>query len=321
MVAETCIYSFMFATLTTYTATETVVHDETWFGKAVNCSGSGRGQMTSPTPGSTLASSASATFRWSPGEGATGYWLDIGKSLGDASLFGAEITGTQATIYSFPCDNSLIYVRLWTRNADGYFPPFDYTYRAPLSTCALSPVSSMLSPTTGSVLTTTAPKFLWTYGLGAIGVWLDVGTAPGQGDIFASFLTGSEREVFGLPCDGRPIYVRLWTRTLAAYLRPIDYTYTATTNCASEPRAKLLNIVPPIGSSVTLQWSAGLNAQDYWLDVGTQRGLGDIKAIHTPATSALIDNLPAATSPIHVRLWTRRNHVWLPPIDYQFGRP
>jgi hypothetical protein len=321
IVVANCFYSFMFASLTSYTAAGNTLGDETWFGRPINCSNNSRGQMISPTPGSTLASSVSATFTWSLGEGATGYWLDVGTSPGGASLFGAEVTGTQATVYGLPCDNSTVYVRLWTRDADGYFPPFDYSYTAPFGTCAPSPVASMLSPAVGSVLTTTAPKFLWTAGPGAIGVWLDVGTAQGKGDIFASFLSGSEREVFGLPCDGSRIHVRLWTRTISGYLRPVDYTYTATTNCATEPRAKLLNAVPPTGASVVLQWSPGINAQDYWLDVGTKRGIGDILATHTPNTQAGVINLPTGVNPIHVRLWTRRNGVWLPPIDYEFGRP
>ena len=58
--------------------------------------------------------------------------------------------------------------------------------------------------------------------------WLDVGNTVGMGDIFASPLSATSQTVYGIPTDGRTIYIRLWTRKSGVWQTPpFDYAYQA----------------------------------------------------------------------------------------------
>src|SRR4029077_18861085 len=46
--------------------------------------------MMSPPPGSALAG-ASVMFTWSPGNGASAYWLEVGTSVGSHSFYGQNV--------------------------------------------------------------------------------------------------------------------------------------------------------------------------------------------------------------------------------------
>ncbi len=84
-------------------------------------------QITSPAPNSVLASST-VTFSWTAPPGATGYWLDVGTSLGSGALYGAsQGTATSHTVSGIPAGT--IWVRLWTRFGAMAVPrDFQYTH-------------------------------------------------------------------------------------------------------------------------------------------------------------------------------------------------
>jgi len=85
--------------------------------------------MQSPTPGSTLSGN-SATFTWSNGNGtATGYWLDVGSSLGGNQYYQSGNLGTQltTTVNTLPADGSQIYVTLYSL-VGGTWYNNQYTY-------------------------------------------------------------------------------------------------------------------------------------------------------------------------------------------------
>jgi serine protease len=84
----------------------------------------------------------------------------------------------------------------------------------------------MTSPAPGSTLPGSSVTFAWTAGSGVTEYWLHVGSTPGGSDLYnrtqGSTLSGT---VTGLPTDGRPLYVRLWS--LIGAWQWIDYVYTA----------------------------------------------------------------------------------------------
>jgi hypothetical protein len=68
------------------------------------------------------------------------------------------------------------------------------------------------SPPPGSGLAQAAVTFTWGPGVGASRYWLSVGTTPGGTQLYHEDQgLALSREVTGLPTDGRPIHVRLWT--------------------------------------------------------------------------------------------------------------
>ena len=91
----------------------------------------------------------------------------------------------------------------------------------------------MSSPAPGSVLGGSSVTFTWSAGAGATAYWLDVstvqGVAQGLGNIFAQNIgLATSKTVTGLPVNGAPVYVRLWTMLNSGW-QSNDYTYTAST--------------------------------------------------------------------------------------------
>ncbi|MBM3756837.1 MAG: hypothetical protein FJW38_22995 [Acidobacteria bacterium] len=158
-------------------------------------------------------------------------------------------------------------------------------------------------------------------GDGADYYWLDVGGAQGVGNVFAGIVNGTSKQVHLASCPNTEVWVRLWTFRQGAWLSPFDYSFKC---IGPDNRAKLTSPSHVHGqtlgaSTVTFAWSPGNGAHDYWLDVGTARGQGNIFGGVVATTSRQITNIP--TGAIWVRLWTRIAGVWQPPIDYQFTRP
>ena len=190
-------------------------------------SGCTSAQVTAPTPGSVLAAT-STTFTWSAATGADQYWLDVGNSIAVGDISAGAFTTTSALVNGIPCDGRTIHVQLYTHRSGVWLSPLRYTYSAP-SGCASA---GMASPTPGTVLTATTVTFAWNAASGADQYWVDVGNAVASGDISATALTGASKVVGGLPCDGRTIYVQLYTHRGGAWLSPQRYTYTAKATCA-----------------------------------------------------------------------------------------
>ena len=185
---------------------------------------SGKGAMTSPTPGTTL-SGAVVTFTWSAGT-ATQYHLYAGTTgVGSSNVFSLN-TGTALTqlVGNLPTDGSTVYVRLWSL-VNGVWEFNDYTYTA----AAASGKAAMTSPVAGSVLPGASVTFTWDAGT-ATQYHLYVGTTgAGSSNIF-SFNTGTAltQLVGGIPTNGSTVYVRLWS-LVGGVWQFNDYTYTAAT--------------------------------------------------------------------------------------------
>ncbi len=176
----------------------------------------------------------------------------------------------------------------------------------------------LVAPTPGSTLSSGgSATFSWTATTGADGYWLDVGPTVGSGTFAAGFVNGLSKAVTGLPQDGSPVYVRLWTRIAGVWQTPIDYTFTAASSAAA------VMVTPAPGSSLsggsaTFNWTAATGADGYWLDVGPSRGSGTFSAGLVNGLSKAVTGLPQNGSTIYVRLWTRIAGVWQTPIDYSY---
>ena len=191
------------------------------------------------------------------------------------------------------------------------------------TTAAVSVDAALIVPTPGSTLAGSAVTFSWTAGTGTTNYWLDVGTAAGQGNIFASgSITGLSSAVTTLPGDGKTVYVQLWSYKGGVWQSPVKYTYTAG---AVESRAVLVSPTPGstlAGTTTTFSWKAAIGATSatrYWLDVGTAAGQGNISA-----SGALTDlvftssGIPANGTTLHAQVWTFQDGVWLAPLRYTY---
>jgi len=133
--------------------------------------------ITSSAAGSTLTGST-AFFSWTAGAGATAYWLDVGTQPFVGNITAGNVgTATSKLVAGLPVDGSTVYATLYSF-INGVWQGNSYTYTA------LDARAVLTSPL-GSTLHGSSATFTWTTGAGVAAYWLDVGTAPGQGDISA----------------------------------------------------------------------------------------------------------------------------------------
>jgi virginiamycin B lyase len=273
--------------------------------------------ISSPTPGTQLASTT-VTFIWNAAAGADMYWLDVGNSVAHGDISAGSTSATSKTVSGLPCDGRTIYVQLWAFVAGTWLTPQRYTYTAP-SSCGPGS-AQIVTPVPGTPLVGATVTFTWTSVFGADMYWLDVGNSVAQGDISAGSTSATSKTVGSLPCDGRTIYVQLWTHLAGAWQTPQRYSYLAATSC-SPGLAQIITPAPgtPLAESTVLfAWNQVLGADMYWLDVGNSVAQGDISAGSMSATSKTVSGLPCDGRMIYVQLWTLVTGTWLTPQRYTY---
>jgi len=280
--------------------------------------------MSSPAPGTTLTST-SVIFFWNAGTNAALYWLNVGNGPLTGEYTTGALTATSKAVSGLPCDGRTLYVSLYTMfngAADYVRPPQQYTYTA----CSGGPpVATMSSPTPNTTLTGTSVTFFWNAATNAAQYWLNVGNGPLTGEFTTGAVTTTSKTVSGLPCDGRRLYVSLYTmfNGAADYTRPPQqYTYTA---CSAGSAVATMSFPTPgttlTGSSVTFSWNAGTNAVEYWLDVGNAPLTGNYTTGAVTATSKTVSGLPCDGRTLYVSLYTMFNGAadyTRPPQQYTY---
>jgi hypothetical protein len=275
--------------------------------------------MASPAGGSVLSGST-VTFTWTAGNGASAYWLDVGTISGQGNVFGQNVgLVTGQTVSGIPTNGATIFVRLWTL-LSGAWQYNDYGYTAASGT--FTTLAAMTSPAPGTALPGSA-TFIWSAGSGASAYWLDVGTVPGQGNIFGRNVgLVTAQTVSGIP-SGVVIYVRLWTLLNGAW-QYNEYTYnTGGGTCLTAGLATMQSPAPgsTLGTTATFTWTCSSSATAYWLDVGTVSGQGNIFGQNVGLSTAMsVSGIPATGGTIFVRLWTLIGGAWQ-HNDYTYTAP
>jgi len=190
------------------------------------------------------------------------------------------------------------------------------------------------SPTPGSVISTGTITFDWgtecpvLEGLACVSpeaYQVGVGTTQESiasepwGDIsYINVAQNTSVTINGIPIDGNPIYVRLWTKVAGTWFYR-DHIYS--TKFYDVGGSEITS--PTIGSKLntsttTFIWQDYESAESYWLGVGTTReaissgNWGDIYSKpHVAAiNSATVDNISLGGDTLYVRLWTKVAGTW-----------
>jgi uncharacterized protein (DUF486 family) len=255
-------------------------------------------QMTNPMNGASILSTT--TFTWNTGTNNAEYWLQVGTTVGGGNIYSAsQLTGTTRTLSNLP--SGPIYVRLSSRCSGTNAWSFnDYSYTGPAASCA---AAQMTNPTNGASIAAST-TFTWNTGTGNAEYWLQVGTTVGGSNIYSgSQLTGTSRTLSNLPSG--PIYVRLSSRCASTNVWSFnDYSYTGpVASCTTAQMTSPANGAS-ISSSTTFNWNTGTGNAEYWLQVGTTVGGGNIySASQLTGTSRTLSNLPGGN--LYVRLSSR----------------
>ena len=236
--------------------------------------------------------------------------MDVGSTYGGNNYLQTgplSGNGCGLTVKNLPEDGSTIYVTWWY-DIGGTWAYIEYSYTA------YGGLGVIYSPANNSTLGGSSQLFQWTAGADATAYWLTAGGAPGGNNYYSSGNLGNVFSVTAtnLPTDGSTVYVTLFTFTAGQWLYN-QYTYTA----AGGGTLAVMQSPPPNtevdGTSVTFTWSAGNNAQNYWLDVGTFVGGHFIWQSGPLGQGTLMDtvtDMPNDGSEVYVTLWTELGGSW-----------
>ena len=200
---------------------------------------------------------------WSAGESATAYWLDVGTALGQGNISAGNLgTARSKLVTGLPVNSSTVYVSLYSL-INGSWQGNNYTY-----TAVFDPRAAMISPAPRIDLQQPVRDVHLDHRRRALSAyWLDVGTAPGQGNIAAGNLgTATSRTVSGIPVNGSTIYVNLYSNINGTWYGN-SYTYKA----AFSVKAAMLTPAP---GSILSSSSRHLHLDDRIVRLGLLAGCG-----------------------------------------------
>jgi len=311
------LYNSALKTVTSYTFTNMPTNGEpiyvrlttdfngAWVHADYTYTAAAQALLTSPTQGATFAGT-SVTFTWSAAPNATNYYLLIGSTgVGSNNLYNsAPKTVTSYTFNGMPTNGETIYVRL-TTNFNGTWLSKDYTFKAEAIPAVIT------APAAGSTLPGPSATFTWSAPSGATGYYLQIGTSGvGSDNVYNSAEKTVNTYTFSsLPTNGGPIYVRLTTNYNGTWVSN-DYTYTAAAQAVMTSPVQGSTLP---GASVTFNWTTALNANGYYLQIGsTAAGSDDIyNSAEKTVTSYTYSTMPTNGETIYVRLITSYNGTWV----------
>jgi len=257
-----------------------------------------------------------ADYSTLPSTTVTFEWNDAGASLyqlwiGDGVYPVAGTKSTSTTVTGLPADGRALHARLWSLVGNTYHFR-DYTYIASGSSSGLK--ASITNYVDGSTLPSADITFRWD-DVPAPWYQLSIGNSRGARDLFyCSKIVVDEHSctVYGLPTDGRTLYVRLTSNDyindytfiaphLAAYMISPPPDSGVITETSNDGRAPALT-----GATQTFQWTDA-RASLYQVWVGNNEGAYDIGYYPpqgTTATSTVVTGLPLDGRRLYVRLWS-----------------
>ncbi len=267
-------------------------------------------QITSPAPGSTLTGST-ATFTWSPGTGATMYYLYLGTTGANSNnVFnsGSQF-GTSITVNGIPTGGGQLFATLFS-SIDGAWQAQHFAF----TEAGTAVPATMTSPAQGSTLTGSSATFSWSAGSGVTAYWLYLGTqGPRSANLLNSgSMSATSKALINLPTNGVIIYATLFSLINGVY-QPQSYTYTeaGTFTLAALTSPAVGSTLP--GASATFTWSAGAGPTAYFLYLGTIAGANNIYSSGTlTGTSVTVNNLPTNGEIIYALLFSQIDQLWTP---------
>jgi Beta-propeller repeat len=287
--------------------------------------------LISPAIG-TVLSISTVTFTWNAAAGAVDYWLDIGSAPAHGDIAGGFTGG--ATFKTVDLSRFLtgqtIYVQLYTR-----FPGIPLIggtgVQYQFATASVGvPNPTLISPATGTVLSSSPVTFTWNAVSNAQDYWIDVGTAPASGNIAGGFTGGATSKTVDMSAflNGQPVYIQLYTK--AAGVNPVAGTGSKYQFATSGSGLINPTLTAPTsgmvlsGSQVTFTWNPISGAQDYWIDVGTAVATGNIASGYTGGATSKTVNLGSYLNgqPVYIQLYTKMpgvNPVGGTGSKYQFS--
>ncbi len=233
------------------------------------------------------------------GESATVQWTAPTSSVA-LVRYDIRISDKPITALNWSSTTSLVPETQWLYN--------DVQYQANLVTNGYTYVVYML-PEPGSVLENRA-TFSWSPVQGATAYAIDV---ISNARVVAKYQVGTDTAAsLPIPMTGAVITIRVWYR-VAAVWNYTDFPYVAPST-ASLPTS-IVSVSPEPGSSITspgkFSWNLVANAVEYWVELGSGVGGGDLYNKSTRKDNFVsIPNIPQDGRPLRLTVWWKVGTTW-----------
>ena len=145
--------------------------------------------------------------------------------------------------------------------------------------------------------------------------YLYVGTGPGLSNVVNTGETSSTSQALPFLADG-VYYARVYTRQRGIWRASTDLIFRPPVAHPAELIAPLTN-APDVASPTTFQWTTALDAEKYYLYVGTAPGRADVVNSGEITSTSMTAVLPSAKH-LYARVYTRFDGVWVPSKDVAF---
>jgi hypothetical protein len=234
-----------------------------------------------PAPGQTGVPPVGSTFSWTAVSDAQSYYLKIGSAEGLEDIFnGGENTGTSQAIPNLQ-PNTLYYLRIATKIA-GHWNNYynDSTFTTAGGTAYIT------FPSNGATNVDPYLTLTWTTVTNAESYSFVVGTAPGGSDVYSSgSLVTTSSFVPGLNIN-TTYYVTLSTTTSGG---TTTSSISFTTGTGIAHITNVPNGATNVDPFAPFTWNAIVDAQNYYLKIGTQPSV--IDTMNTGALSTTITSM------------------------------
>ncbi len=236
------------------------------------------------------------------------WWLYVGSTPGASDLHdsGSLGTATQTIVDGLPTDGRTLYVRLFYTSGNGW--PYVETQ---VTAADIQPVEPEI--TAPAMIPGPALGLSWSdNGTPVDEWWLYVGSTPGASDLHdsGSLGTAAQTVVYGLPTDGRTLYLRLF------YSSGNGWPFVEAQVVAADIEPATPEMTAPAtlqGATLDLNWNAnGTPVDEWWLYVGSTPGASDLYDSGSlgTATQTSVDGLPTDGRTLYVRLFYSSGNGW-----------
>lgn len=195
-----------------------------------------------------------------------------------------------------------------------------FTELHPMQNLSSNTKAMLLTPDIGLPLTSSDVEFAWRGPAGATNYDVVVGSEGyGSGNIRASAIINDETlTVTGIPDNGAPIFVRLWTEQNGEWR--FDDHRLAGFSAVPGPAVihRPINGSQLPGASVNFRWDRPTGATEFDLIVGTEGpGSDNVRASAVFSDDAIkLEGLPQDNAPLYVRLWTFNGDWYYQDFEY-----